>query len=45
MASLPDKPRFDNSPPLTSRDDCDTRDPATIRNIIRHSLGNRRDIP
>lgn len=45
VLSLPDKPRFDNPAPLTSRDDCDNRDPATIRTLIRHSLGNRRDIP
>jgi hypothetical protein len=45
VLSLPDKPRFDNPAPLTNRDACDNRDPASIRNIIRRSLGNRRDIP
>jgi hypothetical protein len=45
VLSLPDKPRFDNPAPLTNRDACDNRDPASIRHIIRQSLGNRSDIP
>jgi hypothetical protein len=39
VLSLPDKPRFDNPAPLTSHDDRNDRDPATIRTLIQHSLG------
>jgi hypothetical protein len=46
VLSLPDQPRFNNPAPLTSDDDCNNRDPATIRTIIRQSLGSpRREIP
>lgn len=46
VLSLPDKPRFNNPAPLTTDDDCSNHDPATIRSIIRQSLGApRREIP
>lgn len=46
VLSLPDKPRFDNPPPLTSAQDSIDHHPATIRTIIRQSLGTRRrEIP
>lgn len=41
VLSLPDKPHFDNPPPL-NREDCEDHDPATIRAIMRHSIGTRR---
>lgn len=43
VLSLPDKPRFDHPAPLASAADLADRDPATIRSIIRQSLGTRRD--
>jgi len=46
VLSLPDKPRFQNPTALTSDDDHNDRDPATIRSIIRQSIGTpRREIP
>ena len=42
VLSLPDQPRIDNPAPLTSDDDRNDRDPATIRSIIRQSLGSLR---
>ena len=46
VLSLPDKPRFDNPAPLTTDDDCNDHDPATIRSAIRRSLGmTRRQTP
>ena len=42
VLSLPDKPRFEHPAPLTSDDDYDNRDPATIRSLIQQSLGLRR---
>jgi hypothetical protein len=46
VLSLPDKPLFNNPPPLTSEQDCDDRDPATIRTLIEQSLGApRRELP
>jgi len=46
VLSLPDKPRFDNPAPLTTDDDRSNHDPATIRSIIRQSIGaRRREIP
>ena len=42
VLSLPDKPRFDNPSPLSTDEDCTTHDPATIRSVIRQSLGPRR---
>lgn len=45
VLSLPDKPRFDNPKPLTTNHECDNRDPATIRTLIKHSLGVRREKP
>jgi hypothetical protein len=42
VLSLPDQPLFDHPAPLTTADDCDNRDPATIRTLIRQSLGARR---
>jgi len=42
VLSLPDKPRFDNPAPLVSDDDRTDRDPATIRKIVRQSIGTRR---
>jgi hypothetical protein len=46
VLSLPDQPRFDNPAPLTSDDDYDNRDPATIRTTIHQSLRvPRREIP
>jgi hypothetical protein len=41
VLSLPDKPRFDNPAPLISEQDCSDRDPATIRSIVRRSIGHR----
>lgn len=46
VLSLPDKPRFDNPPPLASDEDCTNHDSATIRALIHQSLGaRRREIP
>lgn len=46
VLSLPDKPKFDYPAPLTSNEDCNNHDSATIRTIIRQSLGaRRREIP
>jgi hypothetical protein len=46
VLALPDKPRFHNPAPLTSDDDRNDRDPATIRTIIRQSIGTpRRETP
>ena len=42
VLSLPDKPRFDHPAPLTSDDDRNARDPATIRHIMWQSIGTRR---
>jgi len=39
VLSLPDKPRFENPAPLITADDRNERDPATIRSIIRQSIG------
>jgi hypothetical protein len=44
VLSLPDKPRFDIPAPLTP-EACDDHDPATVRSLIRLSLGSRRDDP
>lgn len=40
VLSLPDKPRFDTPLPIT-RDSAEDDDPATIRLLIRQSLGSR----
>jgi hypothetical protein len=45
VLSLPDKPRFDNPVPLTDDVDRSDRDPATIRRMIRQSLGPARRDP
>ena len=46
VLSLPDKPRFDTPAPLITADDRNDRDPATIRSIIRPSIGaSRREMP
>lgn len=46
VLSLPDKPRFDPPVPLTTDQDCNDHDPATIRSVIRHSLAmTRRQTP
>jgi hypothetical protein len=46
VLSLPDQPRFDNPPALGSDEERNDRDPATIRSIVRRSLGaGRRDTP
>ena len=45
VLSLPDKPRFDNPVPLTDDADRSDRDPATIRRMIRQSLGPARRDP
>lgn len=46
VLSLPDKPRFETPPALTSNEDHTDRDPATIRSIVRRSLGtHRRETP
>jgi len=46
VLSLPDKPRFNTPAPLATHEDCTNHDSATIRTIIRHSLGTRRrEIP
>jgi hypothetical protein len=42
VLSLPDKPRFDQPVPLTTDQDCNDHDPATIRSAIRRSLGTTR---
>jgi len=39
VLSLPDKPRFENPAPLITADDRNERDPATIRSIVRQSIG------
>jgi len=46
VLSLPDQPRFDNPTALRSDEDRYERAPATIRSIVRRSLGaGRRDTP
>lgn len=46
VLSLPDKPRFDTSPSMICEHERGDHDPATIRALIRHSLGTpRREIP
>jgi hypothetical protein len=45
VLSLPDKPRFNNPAPLTSDEDCNDRDPPTIRTLIQQSLDVRRHEP
>ncbi len=46
VLSLPDNPRFNNAAPLTSGEDCNHHDSATIRALIHQSLGaRRREIP
>jgi hypothetical protein len=40
VLSLPDKPHFDNPPPLHA-DTCENHDPATIRALVRRSLDPR----
>ncbi len=46
VLSLPDKPRFETPPALISDEDHTDRDPATIRSIVRRSLGTyRRETP
>jgi hypothetical protein len=46
VLSLPDKPRFTDPAPLTSDDDCNDHDPATIRTLVQQSLASRRrEIP
>jgi len=42
VLSLPDKPRFDNSPPLLDDAARNDHDPATVRGIIQQSLGTPR---
>jgi hypothetical protein len=42
VLSLPPVPVAPPRPPLVSQDDFEDHDPATIRNIIRSSLGRRR---
>lgn len=42
VLSLPDKPRFDNPAPLLTDEDRNNHDPATIRSVIRQSIGPRR---
>lgn len=44
VLSLPDQPHFDNPEPILGDQDCSDRDPATIRSLIRQSIG-RREIP
>lgn len=46
VLSLPDNPRFNNPAPLSSGEERSDHDAATIRTIIRESLGvRRREIP
>jgi hypothetical protein len=46
VLSLPDNPRFNNPAPLSSGEERSDHDSATIRTIIRESLGvRRREIP
>ena len=46
VLSLPDTPRFNNPAPLSSGEDRSDHDSATIRTLIRESLGvRRREIP
>jgi hypothetical protein len=44
VLALPEKPRFEISAPLT-RETSEDHDPATIRSLIRQSLGSRRNEP
>jgi hypothetical protein len=41
VLSLPDRPRVDRAPPLTTAEHFDADDPATIRHIVRTSLPKR----
>jgi hypothetical protein len=43
VLSLPPRPRFDRSAPLTSTRDMHDNDPATIRRHIRHALNQKLD--
>jgi hypothetical protein len=45
VLSLPERPRFESAPPLTTDDQLEADDPATVRRLVRSALTKRDDEP